>query len=56
MNLRCSFIWTAGKSLISVFESGDVSSVNKLQIEVIPFGKLFTYIRNNRGSKTEPCE
>lgn len=44
------------KFLFSISDDSDVSSASILQIEVIHFGKLYKYIRNNRGSKTEPIE
>ena len=44
------------KFLFSVSDDSDVPSASILQIEVIHFGKLYKYIRNNRGSKTKPIE
>ena len=41
-------------SLFSIFQNSDISQANISQIKVIRFGKSFTYIRNNRGPKSDP--
>ena len=36
-------------------ENKDVSSANNLHLLLISFDKSLIYIKNNKGSKMEPC-
>ena len=46
--------WKLELLLFSIFEKSDVSSANILHDAVVSSGKSFIWIRNKRGSKTEP--
>ena len=37
-----------------IFEKSEVLSANILHIDIIPSGKSFIYIKDNRGPNTDP--